>query len=419
MTRTGTGLTATALREGVGIALDSLRANKTRAALTILGIAIGVMVVMAMAAAVKGINNSVDDIMKQIGPTSFFVVRFQGGNNADDDETTPKWWSYPAITPAEAAMIRALPVIANVTMSNNSDHVVMAGPTQATMTVGGRSPSWIEVSGGDVTAGRSFSNVEEDLGEKVVVLSESAATILFGDMDPVGQSIHVTGDSYEVIGVYRPPPNLFNTLSGGFVIMPYRTFSRHVAQPWENQWASLLVRPRDSVTQQDALDAVISAMRRSRQLRPAQENNFAVVTQDKILENWNKLTGVFFMVMIALSGVGLMVGGIGVIAIMMISVTERTREIGVRKALGATRTEILWQFLIEAATLTLVGGAVGMALGGAVVLAIDSFTPLQAAVPAWSIAAALIASVLTGVVFGLIPANRAARLDPVEALRYE
>ena len=167
------------------------------------------------------------------------------------------------------------------------------------------------------------------------------------------------------------------------------------------------------------MDQVTAALRRSRGLRPDQDNNFSVVTQDKILSLWGQLTGVFFVVMIALSGVGLMVGGVGVVAVMMISVTERTREIGVRKALGATQGEILWQFLVEAATLTLIGGAIGMIMGGGLAYAVSHLTPIPAKVPPLAIIAALAASVLTGVVFGIVPAQRAARMDPVEALRYE
>jgi putative ABC transport system permease protein len=156
-----------------------------------------------------------------------------------------------------------------------------------------------------------------------------------------------------------------------------------------------------------------------RGLRPADENNFDIITQDRFLDTWNQVTGMFFLVMIALSSVGLMVGGVGVVAIMMISVTERTREIGVRKALGAKRREILWQFLVEAATLTLVGGAIGMLLGGGISWIVNVATPLPARVPLMSVVAALGMSILTGVAFGLYPAARAARLDPVEALRYE
>jgi len=167
------------------------------------------------------------------------------------------------------------------------------------------------------------------------------------------------------------------------------------------------------------MDEVVATLRSLRSLKPGQENTFSIVTQDKLLDSWNQVSGMFFLVMIALSSIGLMVGGVGVVAIMMISVTERTREIGVRKALGATRREILWQFLVEAATLTLVGGAAGMIAGGGIAWLISVVTPIPAYVPAWSIAAALGASALTGVGFGLYPANRAARLDPVDALRYE
>jgi putative ABC transport system permease protein len=156
-----------------------------------------------------------------------------------------------------------------------------------------------------------------------------------------------------------------------------------------------------------------------RSLRPAEENNFAVVTQDRLLDSWNQVTGMFFLVMLVLSSVGLMVGGVGVVAIMMISVTERTREIGVRKALGAKRREILWQFLVEAATLTLVGGAIGMVLGAIATEIVKAVTSMPATIPMFSVVAALAMSVLTGVVFGMYPAAKAARLDPVEALRYE
>jgi putative ABC transport system permease protein len=414
LSRLAAGLTA--LHEGVVIALDSLRASKTRAALTILGIAIGVMVVMAMAATVKGINSTVDTILEQTGPKTFYV--FRAGDSGDEDEDVePAWWRHPPLTPEEAELLRRLPSIDALTMDDGSARRVLAGGTEVDGRVYGRSPAWVHVNGGDIVSGRSYTGWEEAAGDKIAVLNEKASESLFGRRDPVGRDIRIGGQSYLVIGVYHSPPNLWSSGAGPEVYVPYTTYRRHVSE-W-NGWASFTIRPREDADLASTIDEVVATLRRARGLRPAEENNFAIFTRDRILEQWNRLTGMFFAVMIALSGIGLMVGGVGVVAIMMISVTERTREIGVRKALGATRREILWQFLVEAATLTLVGGAAGLILGGGLVYLVNALTPLPATVPPWSVAAALFASALTGIVFGMMPASRAARLDPVEALRYE
>ncbi len=276
----------------------------------------------------------------------------------------------------------------------------------------------MNVGGGDVNPGRSFTRLEAAAHARVVVINESLAEQLFGTArDPIGKNIRIAGVPYEVIGIYVPPPDIFGEGNRPEAIIPHSTLQKYV--PYWRGWMDFLVSPRPGYTVATAIDDVTGAMRSIRGLRPAEENNFAVVTQDKLLSEWNQITGMFFLVMIALSSVGLMVGGVGVVAIMMISVTERTREIGVRKALGARRREILWQFLVEAATLTLVGGAAGMVIGGGISAIVANFTPLPARVPIESVVAALGMSVLTGVAFGLYPAARAARLDPVEALRHE
>jgi putative ABC transport system permease protein len=410
----------TQLFEGVGIALSSLRASKARAALTILGIAIGVMVVMVIGSMITGINRGVEDIFNQLGPRTFFVFRFfQAGIVVSDgsDEMSP-WRRNPPLTIAEAERLRAIPSIQFVVEDEGTSARIEYGNQELeSVSVMGRGPDWIRVGGGDIAPGRSFTPLESEARSRVVVVNEKLGSELFGQLDPVGKQVKISGVPYEVVGVFTPPPDIFGDANRPQAVIPHKTFEKYV--PYWRGWMDFLVSPDTSVTVQDAIDDVTAALRGMRGLRPGEENTFSIVTQDKLLESWNQVTGMFFLVMIALSSVGLMVGGVGVVAIMMISVTERTREIGVRKALGAKRREILWQFLVEAATLTLVGGVVGMLVGGLISVLVATFSPLPAKVPMYSVLAALGMSVLTGIAFGLYPAAKAARLDPVEALRHE
>jgi len=410
----------TGLFEGVGIALDSLRGNKGRAALTILGVAIGVMVVMVIAAMISGINKGVSNIFESIAPRTFLVWRFfQAGVNVSDgsDESSP-WRRNPPISEIEADRIAQLPSVRYVTRRDESAATVeFADVRLESVNVAGLSAQWVEVNGGDVYPGRTFTRLEDLANSAVAVINRKLEDQLFRGRDPIGQSIHVAGALFTVIGVYTPPPSLFSGSTPPFVGIPHGAFAKHV--PYFKGWMRLAVAPAPGYSQQQAMDEVVATLRSLRGMKPGQENTFSIVTQDKLLDSWNQVTGMFFLVMLVLSSIGLMVGGVGVVAIMMISVSERTREIGVRKALGATRRAILWQFLVEASTLTMVGGAVGMLVGGGVAFAISRVTPIPANVPLWSIVVALGASALTGVGFGLYPASRAARLDPIEALRYE
>ena len=420
MTVSGVGRGLTAFREGIGIALDSLRANKTRAALTILGVTIGVAVVVAMAATVEGINTSVEESIRQSGPTTFYVFRFfRGGVQVDDgSEESQPWRKNPPLTTEEAAALRDLPSVFAVTVREGTNSALDAGDVHvSSVEVIGFSATYVQAMGGDINPGRSWTALEGAAGERVVVLNQKLAERIFGARNPIGLKVRMSGQQYTVIGVYVPPTNLFGGGDASLALVPHETLRRNFQ--YYHGWMGFLVRPVESATLQGTMDDVTAALRRIRGLRPGQESTFSIVTQDAILDIWSKFTAVFFAVMIGLSSVGLMVGGVGVIAIMMISVTERTREIGVRKALGATRREILWQFLVEAATLTFIGGAIGLALGGGGAWLLQHFTPVPARVPMWSVVVALLASVLTGIVFGLVPANKASRMDPVEALRYE
>jgi putative ABC transport system permease protein len=420
VTRRRAGSALTRMLEGVAIALDSIRANKVRAALTILGVAIGVTVVIAMASAITGINHSITAILESAGPKTFFVYRyFSGGLNVSDgsDEMSP-WRRMPWLTVQEAELIRSLSTVREVNIGEYSNGPVsFEGVDLKSVDVAGMSPSWNQVNGGDILAGRNFTPMEYAAGARVVVINDKLAESLFPGRDPIGKRIKIFGQPFEVVGMHAEAASLFSNADDPRLAIPHTTFMK--AADYNKGWMEIAVLPTEAATVQEAQDQVTTALRTSRGLRPGHADNFAIVSQDRILDTFNNITAAFFVVMIALSSVGLMVGGVGVIAIMMISVTERTREIGVRKALGATRREIMFQFLVEAATLTLVGCLIGMAAGALIAWGVRSFTPIPATVPLLSVVAAVLASILTGVLFGIYPASKASRLDPVEALRYE
>ncbi|HEY4306999.1 MAG TPA: ABC transporter permease [Gemmatimonadaceae bacterium] len=409
-----------ALFEGVTIALDSLKSNRVRAGLTILGVAVGVFVVVVISAAIHGINASVAKDFESAGPTTFFLSRYPITFEAcDGTDDTCKWRHNPRLSYADNKILNALPSIraagAQLMMSREVRYKDRS--LNGTQVIGYTS-NWTIIDGaGDLYPGRSFTESEELNGDHVIIINDEMATKLFGDSDPLDKVVQVGGAPFTVIGIYHYEASF---LSGGNrprAIVPFQAAVRTLKASYSD--VGIAVIPRAEVTRDQAEDDVIAVMRARHGLRPGVDNDFAIITQDKLFETYNKIFGMFFLVMIVLSAIGLIVGGVGVIAIMMISVTERTREIGVRKALGATRGIILWQFLVEAVTLTGIGAIVGLLIGSGAAYAIAKLTPIQASVPPMAIVSALLASAVTGVMFGMMPAMRAAKLDPVEALRYE
>jgi putative ABC transport system permease protein len=404
----------------VTIALDSIRANKVRAGLTILGIAVGVFVVVVISAAIHGINESVAKDFESTGPTTFFVSRFPITFEAcDGTDATCKWLRNPSLSLADNDAIAQLPSVhtagARIDLSRPASY---KDKRVKGVSVSAFTGNWQQIDGGgDLFPGRNFTASEAKAGDRVVVVSEELAKGLFGESDPVDKVITLGDQNFQVLGVYHYKASFLSGGDAPRALIPIEAARKHLGVSYDDIGISVI--PAKGVSRAVAIDDVIASMRARHGLRPASENNFAIITQDQLFDVYNKIFGTFFLVMVVLSGVGLIVGGVGVIAIMMISVTERTREIGVRKALGATRGTILWQFLVEAVTLTGIGAVIGLILGTLVAFAIKQLTPVAASVPPLAVLAALGSSAITGVLFGMLPAAKAAKLDPVTALRYE
>jgi putative ABC transport system permease protein len=408
------------IQSNVEVAVGTLRANKLRSSLTILGVVIGVATVMTMAAIVQGIQDQIVRTIEIAGPSTFYVVKVFSQTPVNPDNL-PKWIRVrPDLVEAEAERIRQLPEISYAAIWAQTNARLSYGSERTQFTlIMGADDRYQEIQGGELLDGRWFTQAEMTAGASVAVVDENAARKLFGRATVLDKEIRIGGRPARVIGLYAQPGNIFSPPGQEIgAIVPYNMLDHQFTIDKTNA-LYIPVKPKKSVTTADAQEAVTVALREMRGLRPADKNNFDMITQDQILDTFNKITGVFFLVMIVLSSVGLLVGGIGVMAIMMVSVTSRTREIGIRKALGATKREILFQFLVEAAVLTGFGGVLGILIGLTFGRLATMAMNIDAAVPLGLTAIAVIVSVSIGLIFGILPAQRAAKLDPIDALRYE
>ena len=406
--------------ENLALALDSLRVAKGRSALTILGVVIGVSTVMTMATIVQGIRDQIVKTIEIAGPTTFYVMKVWSQTPLNPDNL-PKWVRVrPDLAPAEAALIQRLPEIAYASVWGQIQNRVEYNGTRTQMgVIMGADDGYPQIYGGDLTAGRWFTRAELGGGAPVAVIDVDVAQRLFGSIQPIDKWVRVGGRPAKVIGIYQPAANIFQPPGQStLAIIPFLLLDHGFTIDKTNA-LFIPVKPKAGITVDVAEDAVTVALRERRGLRPSDGNTFDLITQDQILQTFNKITGAFFLVLIVLSSVALMVGGIGVMAVMMISVTERTREIGIRKAVGATRRDILQQFLIEAATLTGMGGLIGIVIGLSVGRLATMAMNVTANPPLNLTLVAVMVSVSIGLIFGLLPARRAARLDPIESLRYE
>jgi putative ABC transport system permease protein len=407
------------LTEGVAVALENLRSNKLRSFLTILGVVIGVATVMLMASIVDGVRTQVFNALNAATPNAFYVMRFFSQTPLNPQNLPYEVRIRPVVDAADADAIRREEHIRHAGLWLQSFvRIEYQHSRSQGVWVLGADDAYMEIKGGTVAAGRFFSQGELN-GAEVAVLELELSRRLFGRQNPLGETVLIGGKAFRVIGLWQQPDNVFQP--PGFTIgaiVPYEV-AKHSFNFSDTNDLFIVVLGREGIPVTEAQDQATVALRKKRGLRPGMPNTFDFITQDQILDTMNSLTSMFFLVMTAISSVALLVGGIGVMAIMMVSVTDRTHEIGLRMACGASRREILWQFLVEAATLTLVGGLIGILIGLTSGQILKRVLDMQSAVPLWSAVLATLVSIGIGLGFGLLPANRAARMDPVEALRHE
>ena len=425
------------LREIVTMSIDTLRTNKMRSALTILGVVIGITSIVGMTSLLRGFGDSVEGAFKEMGPNTITVQKF-GIISASSGKSFLEVLKRPNLTMADGRAIEeGCPAVGIVDVwlgatGNSRGRMYYASHRTKQLGILGTTENFAAVSFLKIEMGRIFSRHEVEHRRQVVVLGQTPFQSLFPNIDPLGKKVRLAGNEYTVIGVAgkRPSPGGFNVGADDYAVIPYTTHEKFYGRVVRTRsganitqasfrTAMLVVLPRDGATRDQAMTQVEEVLRIRHNLRLDEANDFDLVTQDLALKVWEQISQAVFLALVVISSIALMVGGIGVMAIMMISVTERTREIGVRKALGARRREILWQFLIEAAFLTSVGGLLGILCGSAIGLGIHWLTGFPVSLPWWSCAIGIGFSAGVGIFFGLFPAIKASRLDPIEALRYE
>ncbi len=412
-------------KESVRLALDTLSKNKLRSGLTILGISIGIATVILISSAINGLNTNIDQFVRSLGTNDLWVFRFEPfGKRPTTEELNRKQLSYE-----DGVAMRALPHVVAVDPELTSQNFQL-GVGDVSMKHGARSIQNTILNGStsavkDVTdiemlEGRMWTDAEELRAANVTVLGHDAAEDLFPDESPLGKDVECRGDVFTVIGVLDKQPQPFGSgrnTQDNSAYFPLETFHK-IHPEIKDFW--IVVKYDNQANKALVVDEIRDLLRVRRGLRSNQDDNFAIFGPDSLTRLWNSLTGGLFLFMVAVSSVGLMVGGVGVMNIMLVSVTERTREIGVRKAIGATKKNILLQFTLEAVTLCMVGGIVGILAGSLFTLILHyAVSFLHAALsPMWVLISFVVACAI-GLIFGIYPAWKAASMDPIEALRYE
>jgi len=406
--------------ENLKQAMDTLRTHKLRSALTVFGVVLGVSVIMLVAALITGFDQQIQENIKQFGADTAFVSRWDQGPHNEVRPLEERLRKPLTLDDAEAIKV-SCPAVRNVTTYIDwweKPHTIRTKAGEVTaIDFRGVQPNFGEVYANASTLEGRFISEGDDLHrENVVMLGENVAPVLFPDTSSIGKDVMIDGENFQVIGVVEKPKGLFGTGDEDRrVLIPYNTFRKVYPGAYENQ-----IRVQAYPNQLDqAVDQVTEVLRRRRNVPYNGKNNFSIETAEMQVQEFHNIVAMVAVATVVLSSIGLLIGGVGVMNIMLVSVTERTREIGVRKAIGARSSDITWQFLLEAMTLTGTGGIIALILVNGLVLLIRLTLEWKGAVPFWAAAAGIIVSISIGLIFGVWPATKAAKLDPVEALRYE
>jgi putative ABC transport system permease protein len=403
--------------ESALIALDAIWSSKLRSFMTVLGNIVAVTSIIAVVSLIQGLNASVKEaILNQAGADSFNIQQFPITRS---DEEFDKVRNNPRITPTDARAVRRYSDLASAVMldSGGGGRITYRDRSIDQTRITGVTGDYVNFSSYDAERGRLMSPTEVDTARPVAVIGWSTADRLFGtEIDPLEKIIQIEGVHFRVVGVSAKRGALLGQSQDQFAVIPLGQFQMIFGS---RRQLSMTVKPKDVSLIKEAIDEATVALRSARRLKPKQADNFGVFTSDTILDIYHSATNGIFAVLVGVVGLSLVVGGIVIMNIMLMVVTERTREIGLRKALGARRSDIMSQMLTESVVLSMFGGVIGTIFGAAIAITIAKFTPIPASVEWWSVMLGITITALVGLFFGLYPAMRAARLDPIEALRRE
>ncbi|MBN1465373.1 ABC transporter permease [candidate division KSB1 bacterium] len=402
--------------ESFNMAITAIMSNKLRSSLTLLGIIIGVMTIIAMQSLITGLRNSVHEQLSQLGSNVFQVQKYPVIHEGNRD----KYRNRKDLTIEHANAVRRLATAAELVGAEvwnfGREIRYLDKKTNPNMIIAGATPEFLINNGFTLADGRFITEQDVDFNRRVCVLGIEPVNVLFPYEDPIGKNVKIEGERFQVVGILEELGSFLGGSRDNRIIIPITRFELLYGG---ERSINITVKAKSPQLFETCRDQTIGILRAVRKVPPGEENDFEIWTSDQLMEFFDNMTRVVKIVAIAIASIALVVAGVGIMNIMLVSVTERTREIGIRKSIGAKRRDILWQFLIEAIVLSEIGGIIGIFIGLGIGKLVELLTPVPAAVPAWTVILGLVFCSTVGLIFGVGPATKAARMDPIEALRYE